>query len=273
MKKIILALVVICLLFGGYHLVKEYKRLESLYCGPSTLMTTINQTHNPLVTFWSLLVLKHYPENMCFIGDSKGIALQQVNNLGYTFYVGQIDYQNVPAISDDIKNQITKIIVNTKFPKNILKTIPIVFVNSLAIKPGQYIADPNNVKRLVDTNVFGPDFLNEGGKYATYDNGMSVIYLNKIILDKGLLVENLTHELGHAIGSRLSEQDLKKYYQLRNIPKNTPEFGTSWNTSPAEDFAEVYRSIFTGSSVRTIYGNVNSQTKDFVINIPTKLNN
>jgi hypothetical protein len=64
----------------------------------------------------------------------------------------------------------------------------------------------------------------------------------------------LTHELGHAIGATLTDQDWTKFYQLRHIPSATPRQGTNWNLSPAEDFAEVYKNIFTGNAVQTYYG-------------------
>jgi hypothetical protein len=108
----------------------------------------------------------------------------------------------------------------------------------------------NNVPALT------PNFLSEGGLYGTYGNGSSssaIIYLNKSIIASDL-TGTLTHELGHAIGSKLTDADWKKFYQLRNIPTNTPRQGTNWYLSPQEDFAEVFKYTFTGIAVRTYYG-------------------
>jgi hypothetical protein len=185
------------------------------------------------------------------IDKTKEIDLEQVNNLGYTFYLGQIDNPGTAPISDATKNNITRVIYNSKFPKSILEKIPIVFVNNLALKPGQYIAAPGGNMKVID---FGAGFLYEGGIYATYTSGNSIIYVNNDVLARDSLVNILTHELGHAIGSTLTDADWRTYFGLRNIPPGTSMEGGLWNLSPAEDFAEVYKNTFTGLEVRTYYG-------------------
>jgi hypothetical protein len=184
------------------------------------------------------------------VDKSKEVQLQEVNNLGYTFYLGQIDNSN--NIDDNFKTEITKIVYSAHFPESILKNTPIVIINSLALKDGLYI--PTSSGNL-NVGSFGPSFLYEGGIYAKYNGGGAVIFINKTTLDKGLLVDVLTHELGHAIGNTLSDTDWKKYYGLRNIPATTKRDGSGlWNLSPQEDFAEVYKNTFTGLEVRTYYG-------------------
>jgi hypothetical protein len=185
------------------------------------------------------------------VDKTKEIGLEQVNNLGYTFYVGQINNPSTAPISDILKNDITRVIYNAKFPKSILEKTPIVFVNNLALKPGQYIAAPGG-DMVVPT--FGPDFLYEGGVYGTYQSGRSIIYLNNDVFPKVSLNDVLTHELGHAIGKTLTDADWTKYYQLREIASGTPRYGSNWNLSPAEDFAEVYKNTFTGLDIKTYYG-------------------
>lgn len=182
---------------------------------------------------------------------TKEINLQQVNNLGYTFYIGQIDSPDAVFIDDTLKEEMTRIAYNARFPKNILEETPIVFVNSLALKSGQYIATPWGNMNVMD---FGAGFLYEGGVYATYESGRAIIYLNKEILAKGSLKNVLTHELGHAIGNTLTDADWIKYYQLRGIASGTQRYGSNWNLSPAEDFAEVYKNITTGLDVTTYLG-------------------
>jgi hypothetical protein len=197
------------------------------------------------------------------LDKTKAITPQEVNNLGYTFSLGQVDYPDAPAISDDIKNQITKIVFDAHFPKSLLKDLPIIFLNSLAVISEQYIVTPKGNAKLI---TLTPYFLSEGGIYSTYSNGINIIYINKTILNNGTLTDTLTHELGHAIGATLTDQDWNTFYQLRNIPTGTERYGTNWNLSPAEDFAEVYKSIFTGKKPITNYGTVYSNEADIIKN-------
>jgi hypothetical protein len=97
-------------------------------------------------------------------------------------------------------------------------------------------------------------FLAEEGYYATYQDGATAIFINKTTLTRNDLVDTLTHELGHAVGSTLTAQDWTKFYQLRDIPSGTPQETATWNLSPAEDFAEVFKYTFTGIAIRTYYG-------------------
>jgi len=253
---IILPLVLILSIFGSGYLFLQYKILN--HSDPNLLLKNLEadfksgnykQVLNKIFTQNDLGPLERTAP---LLDKSKEIALEQVNNLGYTFYVGQIDYQNVTNITDNLKNQVTKIVYDAHFPESILKDTPIIILNNLALTGGQYIPIGEKILNVPDLK---PDFLSEGGIYGTYDNsGLAVIYINKSIIAQGKLTETLTHELGHAIGNRLTDQDWAKYYQLRNIPINTARHGTNWNLSPEEDFAEVYKNTFTGLDVRTFYG-------------------
>jgi hypothetical protein len=99
-----------------------------------------------------------------------------------------------------------------------------------------------------------PDFLSEGGLYVSYTTNTAVIFINKSTISNGHLADVVAHELGHAIGSTLTDSQWKTFYQLRNIPAGTTRAGTNWNLSPQEDFAEVYKNVFTGGTVQTFYG-------------------
>lgn len=224
--------------FGGFYLIRDLSQINHSY----NYQSILNPPASPA------------PDK------SKEISLQEVKNLGYDFYVGQIDSVNTVDITDDLKNQITKIAYDTHFPISLLKDIPIIILNNLALTGDQYI--PIAGRKLLVPDL-KPNWLSEGGIYDIYNSGLSVIFINKPIIAQGKLTEVLTHELGHAIGSKLTDQDWKKFYQLRNIPSATPRQGTNWNLSPQEDFAEVYKNTFTGIPTMTYYGLILPTNEDY----------
>lgn len=183
-------------------------------------------------------------------GNPKQVPIREVNNLGYVFLLGEIEESRTTNITDDFKNQITKIAYTTSFPKELLKVTPIVIINNLALSSDLYISTPNGNLKVPE---LGGHFLSEGGLYASYPNN-AVIYINKTTLTSKRLTEVLAHEFGHAIGAKMTDQEWAKFYQLRNIPNGADKSGTSWNMSPQEDFAEVYKYTFTGLVVRTYWG-------------------
>lgn len=240
--------------FGFYYLT----RANSSYSGSGTFIGTLNQDlgRGDFKAFFNLIFSGQQnttimPASNKPASSGTRIALQEVQNLGYDFYVGEIESPGSTNITDDLKNQITKIAYTAQFPTSLLKSVPIIILNNLALTGNQYISVPAGNLKVPDLK---PDFLSEGGIYVTFNGGAAVIFINKPIIAQGQLTEVLTHELGHAVGSKLTDQDWAKFYQLRSIPAGTDRHGTNWNLSPEEDFAEVYKNVFTGIAVRTYYG-------------------
>jgi hypothetical protein len=188
--------------------------------------------------------------------DSKKITLEEVKHVGYTYYLGRVDKLDIPPIDDALKTKITTIIHDARVPQSILDKTPIIILNSLAMSSGQYIETPKGDVALIKNS---PNLLSEGGVYQKTSSDVSIIYINKDVLSERnslnlSLEEVLTHEFGHAIGATLTKGDWATYYKLRNIPSDAPLRNNNWNLSPQEDFAEVYKNIFTGKSIWTYYG-------------------
>jgi len=186
--------------------------------------------------------------------DQNVILPQQVNNVGYTFYLGQIDYPDAAEIGDGLKKGITNIIHAANFPKRLLNNLAIVTVNTLAANSNQYIKMPPD--KFLKVNEFSPDFVKGGSIFSQRTKEYSIIFINKDIISNTLnrLKLVLTHELGHQIGIQLTAKDWEEYYRLRKIPKGTSKYGQSWQLSPSEDFAEVYKYIYTDDPIKTVYG-------------------
>jgi hypothetical protein len=206
---------------------------------------------NPLALLFSHTPLRDPLSSTVQAPSGHAVPLQEVKNLGYDFYIGQIDDPKTNDLTDDLKNQITKIVYDAHFPEKMLQNMPIIVLNSLYVTGDQYI--PIAGKNLQVGSLTGA-FLSEGGYYSTYQDGATAIFINKTTLTQNDLTETLTHELGHAIGSTLTAKDWIKYYQLRGIPSGTAQEISSWNLSPAEDWAEVFKYTFTGIGIRTYYG-------------------
>lgn len=179
------------------------------------------------------------------------IPLQQINNVGFTFYLGQIDYPNTPGLTDEIKNNITQIIYDAKFSNNLSKNIAIIITNTLAVTPNQYLDSPFGKVKMVQ---LPPVFLQGGGAYSQHIGNLSFIFINKNQLNSSRLNDILTHELGHYVGGFLTTTDWEQYYKLRQIPTGTPLYTSNWMLSPGEDFADVYKNVFTKEKVQTYYG-------------------
>jgi RNA polymerase subunit RPABC4/transcription elongation factor Spt4 len=253
--KAIIGFLILGLLFFGFYCLT---RANSSYSGSGTFIGTLSQDLNRgdfKKIFNDIFPSQQNnaiaPSSNRPTSNGTQVPLQEVKNLGYDFYVGEIESSGTTNITDDLKNQITKIAYTAQFPISLLKSVPIIILNNLALTGNQYVSVPIGNLKIPDLK---PDFLSEGGIYGTFTGGGAIIFINKPIIAQGQLTEVLTHELGHAVGSKLTDQDWTKFYQLRGIPAGTARHGTNWNLSPEEDFAEVYKNVFTGIAVRTYYG-------------------
>lgn len=253
-SKVIIGFIILGLFFLGLYYLT---RANSLYSGSGTFIGNLSQDLNggDFKKFFNDIFSSQLNGVILPVSNKTNsgtqVVLQEVRNLGYDFYVGEIESLGTTNITDDLKNQITKIAYTAQFPTSLLKSVPIIILNNLSLTGDQYISVPTGNLKVPDLK---PDFLSEGGIYVTFGSGSVVIFINKPIIAQGQLVEVLTHELGHAVGSKLTDQDWVKFYQLRGIPVGTVRHGTNWNLSPEEDFAEVYKNVFTGIAVRTYYG-------------------
>lgn len=187
--------------------------------------------------------------------NAKIVSAEEINNVGYSFLLAQIDYSDSQGLSDKTKNDITNIIYKAHFPQRQLFNMVFVIVNTLAVHPNNTYIITSGAQ--IPAANLPPVFLKGGGVYrGTYgENNASVIFISKnIIGNQAQLEEVLTHELGHHIGSKMTDAEWKEYYKLRNIPPDTARTGGERRLSPLEDFAEVYKNIFTDSNVNTVYG-------------------
>lgn len=192
--------------------------------------------------------------------NAKIVSPEKINNVGYTFNLGQLDYSDDNSLlTDTLKNNFTNIIYGCKFPKSLLNNLSFVIVNTLAVVPETYIETSEGLVKIED---FDPRFLQGGGIYSQIIADQSFVFIHKdFVEDNNKLKEVLTHELGHHVGAQLTDSEWSEFYEFRNIPKSTPRYNSNWVTSPVEDFAEVYKNIFTGLPIKTSYGLLTSNEK------------
>lgn len=207
-------------------------------------------------------VLKDLPK------DSELIKISKVENVGYVFYLGKVDKPTNNNISEAVKNEMTQAFYDSRFPKKLLNNIVFLIINTLEIKPNQFVYFNNNTYQV---SQLDPVFLKGGGMYSQQNEEDHIVYINKNLVEIEMspavrtlvgpgefLDPNfksvLLHELGHILSNKLTSNEWKEYYNIRNISENTPRYNQPWNQSPNEDFAEVYSSIFTGEHPKTVYG-------------------
>lgn len=185
------------------------------------------------------------------------ISLIKKEILGYQLYITKITANGTEKEIQDVKNsgmpqelivdwlnidldkyaqRIGQNLAEFHYPKQAANNLTFVIVN---IKPDNL--DKYSL-RLPDNNLISGDFLFTMGGLYTSNGRFGIITLNQSLsIDFN---SALAHELGHHLGSFLTREEKERYYELRGIPKETSWFADSWHLSPAEDFAEVYKSIF-----------------------------
>lgn len=176
--------------------------------------------------------------------DGSKIYSTEYNNLwGHEFYTSKIDQSGSVDIGSVSKQRIAKLLNSLSFPPRLTQKLLFVHVDPTITKPNDKVKIP---WAGGDASIA---LQPQGGSYQKIYGG-SVIALNNLISFNHSL---LTHELGHIIGSELTNEEWKQYYKLRNIPSDASWDG-DWKLSPGEDFAEVYKAVYISSPVMTQYG-------------------
>lgn len=200
---------------------------------------------------------------------SKLYPVQYINLWGYEFYTSKIDKSGDIDIGSEAKQNIAKLLKKLTIPPTLTKKLIIVHVDPTLVYQGDRIQIPW-VKEKISISLQP-----EGGTHQEVYGG-SVIALNNLVsndsaanqaqnsdaldqmfLQGVLLAEQqgvLVHELGHLIGSQLTDVEWKRYYKLRGIPSGTARRSSNWNMSPFEDFAEAYKNTYGYGDVRTLFG-------------------
>jgi hypothetical protein len=185
--------------------------------------------------------------------DGSKIYPVQYNNLwGHEFYTSKIDQSGSIDIGSEPKQSIAKLLNSLGFPPTLTKNLIFVHIDPTITKTTDRLKIP-----WAGGNVY-ISLQPQGGTYQNVYGG-SVIALNNLA---GYNPAVLVHELGHLIGSQLTDDEWKQYYKLRGIPSDTPRNSSNWNSSPSEDFAEVYKNTYGYGNVQTQYG-ILVPTSDF----------
>ena len=177
--------------------------------------------------------------------DGSKIYPVQYNNLwGHEFYTSKIDQSGSIDIGSEPKQSIAKLLNSLGFPPALTKNLIFVHIDPTITE---------SIDRLKIPWASGNVYISlqpQGGTYQNVYSG-SVIALNNLV---GYNPAVLVHELGHLIGSQLTDDEWKQYYKLRGMPSDTPKNSSNWNSSPFEDFAEVYKNTYGYGDVQTQYG-------------------
>ena len=170
------------------------------------------------------------------VATEKIYSVQHNSFWGYEFYTSKIDSSESIDIGSEAKQRIAHLLNSLDFPAALTKKLVIAGLDPTVVRANAALEVPwaKVPMRLSDATVME----NNGIFFAHSDGG--IIFVNDYVR---LDLATLTHELGHLIGTRLTDEEWKEFYKLRNIPSHTPRSGTSWATSPTEDFAEVYKFI------------------------------
>jgi hypothetical protein len=175
---------------------------------------------------------------------TKTYPFERIDLWGYTFYTSKIDGGGSVDIGSQNKQTIGKLLVSLSFPPDLTNSLGIVAADPTLMKSGDQFQVP-----WLGTMQIPLAFQPEGGLYTQIGSG-ALIFLNG-----GYDLSVLTHELGHQIGSHMTDQEWSQYYKLRGISASAPRRSGNWNLSPEEDFAEVYRTTYgQGGPIQTHYG-------------------
>ncbi|MDD4989590.1 MAG: hypothetical protein PHV42_04170, partial [Candidatus Pacebacteria bacterium] len=135
--KAIIGFLILGLIFFTFYCIT---RASASYSGPGTFVGNLSQDLNRgdfkkvfNDIFSSNQDNKSIHTSPASVKTNSGtqVALQEVKNLGYDFYLGEIETSGTTNINDDLKNQITKVAYTGQFPPSLLKSDPIIILNNL----------------------------------------------------------------------------------------------------------------------------------------------
>jgi len=160
----------------------------------------------------------------------------QYNNLwGHEFYTAKIDQSSSIDIGSEPKQIIGRLLDTLAFPPSLTKHLIILNVDPTVTKTGDKLVIPWQGNNPIPATIQP-----KGGTAMGIGGDGAIISLNNLVgYDRAVL----THELGHVIGSHLTDAEWTRYYKLRAIPSGTPRTASDWSLSPSEDFAEVYKAV------------------------------
>lgn len=234
MKKYYIASVIILIILGyvGYNFSKNvtYSNGESF---DNTFYKNSQPTQAP--------VIDPLNAQANSIGG-KTYPVQESNFWGYDLYTSKVDSTGNIDIGSEQKQNIVKLLNALGYPKKLTTKLIIASLDPTIVKENDTLQIPwtgypvkfSSATRMENSGLFTQIDGKEG----------AIIFINNTA---NFNTETLTHELGHYIGTQMTEDEWRKFYKLRHIASGTPRLGSSWESSPTEDFAEVYKATYNQS--------------------------
>lgn len=201
----------------------------------------------------------------------KTYSTQDNNFWGYEFYTSNVDKSGNIDIGSNSKQKIAHLLNALKYPKSLTKKLIIINLDPTIVGENDAIQVPWTGRPAL---LLSATTMEDSGSFSKIGEG-AVIFLN---YSSNYDDATLTHELGHYIGAQLTDAEWGKFYKLRNIASGTPKMSNTWEQSPTEDFAEVYKATYSQGlrfdpawQVHTTKSSVDEKTKVFVRGVLARL--